>query len=527
MTIAQHGEALTGVTVPLDIVAPPPPLRVAASPRPAGRRFALSIRLRLTMWYSAVLAVSLIGFGLLLYVILNHTLESEADRQIAAQAREITGTTRVRETFERDRFFVILPDVDVFSSPNIYVQVASLEGEVQARSGNLDKNVLPIGAGALEAARRGQSLFEEFWLDDGADGRRLRVYSAPLALEDGRQVGVLQVARPLMITDAPLGQLRLILVIMGVVSLLVAMAAGWLLAQAALRPIDRLAQAAQDIGANQDFARRVYHSGPRDEVGRLAITFNEMLGRLQSAYEHLNAALAAQRRFVADASHELRTPLTSIRGNIGFLRRVVDMEPADRDAALADVASEVERMSRLVADLLILARADSGQHLPKTTVELAPLVREVARQARYLSDGQVGVSLRRVDEAWVQGDPDSLKQLLLILADNAVKYTPPGGHVSLAALQENGHLRLEVADSGMGISPEDQARIFERFYRADPARSPGGAGLGLAIARWIVDEHGGTIAVRSTPGSGSSFTVELPVSSEPPLPKISAMGARA
>jgi len=186
------------------------------------------------------------------------------------------------------------------------------------------------------------------------------------------------------------------------------------------------------------------------------------------------------------------------------------MDPADREAALADVASEVERMSRLVGDLLTLARADAGQHLPKATVELGPLVREVARQARFLSDGEVEVSLGRLDEARVQGDADHLKQLLLILADNAVKYTPAGGHVSLAARRENGHLRLEVADSGMGIQPDDQGRIFERFYRADPARSPGGAGLGLAIARWIAEEHGGSIAVSSQPGQGSLFTVELP-----------------
>jgi two-component system, OmpR family, sensor kinase len=476
------------------------------------RRFTPSIRLRLTLWYSAVLAVSLIGFGILLYVILNHTLEAEADRQLAAQAREIAGTSRVREQRPGSYLF-FLPDIDVFASPNIYVQVTTLEGEVKARSGNLDKEVLPVGANALEAARRGESIYEEFWLDDGVDGRRLRTYSYPLVLEDNTLVGVLLVARPLLGTAAPLGQLRFILAIMGGVSLLVAMLAGWFLARAALRPIDRLAQAAQDIGAAQDFGRRVPHRGPRDEVGRLAVTFNEMLARLQSAYEHLNAALGAQRRFVADASHELRTPLTSIRGNIGFLRRVVDMDPADREAALADVASEVERMNRLVSDLLTLARADAGQHLPKAPVELAPLVREVARQARFLSDGQVEVSLGHVDEARVQGDPDHLKQLMLILADNALKYTPSGGRVSLAARQDNGHLRLEVADSGVGIRPEDQTRIFERFYRADPARSPGGAGLGLAIARWIAEEHGGSIAVRSSPGGGSLFSVELPNSS--------------
>jgi signal transduction histidine kinase len=300
---------------------------------------------------------------------------------------------------------------------------------------------------------------------------------------------------------------------MGAVSLVVAMAAGWLLARAALRPIDRLAQAAQEIGAAQDFGRRVPHRGPRDEVGRLAVTFNEMLGRLQEAYERLNAALAAQRQFVADASHELRTPLTTIRGNIGFLRRVVDMDSADREAALADVASEVERMSRLVNDLLTLAHADAGQHIPKTTVEFAPLVLEVARQARFLTDCGVEVALGQVDEARVEGDPDHLKQLMLILADNAVKYTPAGGRVSLSARRLNGHLRLEVHDSGIGIPSDEQLRIFDRFYRTDPARSTGGAGLGLSIARWIAEEHGGSITVNSEPGRGSLFTVELPASS--------------
>ena len=474
------------------------------------RPFAPSIRLRLTLWYSAVLAVSLIGFAVLLYVTLDHTLEAEADRQLALQAREIAGTSRVREGYLPDNYWIVLPDIDVFASPNIYVQVTTLEGEVQARSGTLDKAVLPVGAGALEAAKQGHSLYEEFVLGEGDDARRLRIYSAPLVLEDGRLVGVLQVARAVKATDAPLDQLRLILAVMGAISLVVAMAAGWLLARAALRPLDRLAQAAQDIGTAQDFARRVAIENPRDEVGRLAVTFNAMLERLQSAYEHLNAALAAQRRFVADASHELRTPLTSIRGNIGFLRRVVDMEPLDREAALADVASEVERMSRLVGDLLTLARADARQHLPKTSVEVAPLVREVARQARFLGNGEIEVSLGQVDEARVLGDPDHLKQLLLILADNAVKYTPPGGRVSLAARRENGELQLEVADTGLGISSQDQGRIFERFYRADPARSPGGAGLGLAIARWIADEHGGSIEVRSRLGRGSLFTVKLP-----------------
>ncbi|MCC7106166.1 MAG: HAMP domain-containing histidine kinase [Chloroflexi bacterium] len=479
----------------------------------------MSIRLRLTLWYGALLACGLVGFGALLYITLNTTLEAEADRELAANAREIIGTSVVNYGYLPNTFWTTF-DVNVFASPNVFVQVSSLQGEVQTRSANLDREVLPVTDRTLQAARQKQSLYQNMWVE----GRELRVYSAPLVLEDGRVVGVLQLARPVMADEPALQQLRFLLVIMGVVSLLVAVTLGWFLARAALRPIDRLAQVVQEIGDTQDFERRVEYAGPRDEVGRLAKTFNQMLERLHSAYEHLNAALAAQRRFVADASHELRTPLTSIRGNIGFLRRVVDMDPRDRDAALADVASEVERMSRLVSDLLTLARADAGQHLIKQSVEIAPLVRDVARHARFLTE-EVHVVLSTVEDVRVQGDPDALKQLLLILTDNAVKYTPPDGSVTLTARRVGAAVWLDVADTGPGIPPDEQARIFERFYRADRARSGDGAGLGLAIARWIVEEHGGRVAVESRPGNGSVFRVELPLELDAPVNPSTAVPA--
>jgi two-component system OmpR family sensor kinase len=308
---------------------------------------------------------------------------------------------------------------------------------------------------------------------------------------------------------------------------LLSLVAGWLLASAALRPIDRLAAVAQTIGAARDFGRRVpVRSGARqDEVGRLAEEFNRMLAQLQAAYQQLQAAhdqldvaLAAQRRFVADASHELRTPLAVLRGNLDLLRNMVDGS-TDADAEeqahiLGEMASETERTARLVGGLLLLAQADAGQHLTLVPTEVGPVVRDAFRAARFLREG---VELRLGDvpeETWIAGDADRLKQLLLVLLDNALKYTPSGGRVTIDALHlsragDEG-VAVRVADNGPGIPSEEQAHIFERFYRADRARAAAGAGLGLAIARWLVEEHKGAIDVESTPGAGSVFTVWLP-----------------
>jgi signal transduction histidine kinase len=275
----------------------------------------------------------------------------------------------------------------------------------------------------------------------------------------------------------------------------------------------RLTRDAHEIGEAQDFSRRVAYVGPGDEVGRLASTFNEMLGRLQAAYARIQSALEAQRRFVADASHELRTPLTTIRGNVELLALEDQSESSDRREALEDIASEAERMSRLITDLLALARADAGLHIQRGAVELRPLVEEVRRQMRRSPEG-IRLELGDLPDVRVYGSADHLKQLLLILLDNARKYSPPHGVVRLWGEQSHGRLQLSVADSGPGIPREEQERIFGRFYRLDPSRHGEGAGLGLAIARWIAAEHDGTLTVESSSGDGSTFIVFLPLAGE-------------
>jgi signal transduction histidine kinase len=232
-------------------------------------------------------------------------------------------------------------------------------------------------------------------------------------------------------------------------------------------------------------------------------------GELRAANSRLEQTLEAQRRLVADASHELRTPLTTIRGNASLLRQFPEVTPEDRDAALDQIGQEAERMSRLVHDLLTLARADAGQPLRRQPVALGPLVEDVVAQVRMLADGHP-LTVYICQSAEIMGDPDALRQLALILLDNAVKYSPNRGPIHVRLEVDGTEVRLVVADSGIGIAPDDLPHIFERFYRADRGRKAGGTGLGLSIGLWIAEQHHGRIEVTSVLGRGSTFTVRLP-----------------
>jgi two-component system, OmpR family, sensor kinase len=275
------------------------------------------------------------------------------------------------------------------------------------------------------------------------------------------------------------------------------------------------------------------------------VTFNQMLAQLQAAYDEQEHTLASQRRFVADASHELRTPLATIRTNLELLQRAGDDLPAaDRDEAMADALTEIQRLSRLVGDLLTLARVDSGLRLERRDeIQVDRLVRDVYRQARLMAmPREHTVTTDLIEEATVIGDGDYLKELLLILVDNAIQYTPDGGEIRLGVRREacpdaggagGDEVVISVVDNGMGIASEDLAHLFERFYRADSARhrdtgSAGGTGLGLSIAQWIAEEHHGRIEVESVLGHGSRFTLRLPLHTPAaaPPPPLAAASAR-
>jgi signal transduction histidine kinase len=320
----------------------------------------------------------------------------------------------------------------------------------------------------------------------------------------------------------------------GALALALAVIVGWQLTRAALSPVARITETARHIAATGDYRRRLHVTPPRfghgDELFFLAATFNDMIARL----EHV---LESQRRLLADTSHELRNPITIIRGNLALLRRT-GVPEATRAEAVVEAEEEAARMGRLVGDLLLLARADAGEpsSLQHESVDLAEVVGEVVEQARPRADVRQ-VTFETHGRCVVLGDRDRLKQLIANLVENAIRYTPKTGRIDVtisgSGVQQPGaavrsrNARgtsastdmaiLTVADSGIGISPADLPHVFERFYRADKARSRahGGTGLGLSIAQYIAQAHGGSIQAASEGANrGSTFSLRLPLMPE-------------
>jgi signal transduction histidine kinase len=276
-----------------------------------------------------------------------------------------------------------------------------------------------------------------------------------------------------------------------------------------LRPIDRITQTAQTIGDERDFTRRVEYTGPQDEVGRLANTFNQMLSGLQEAYQKVEHALQMQRDFVADVSHELRTPLTTLRGNLGLLNR--DLPSDERDDILIDMVDESDRLIRLVNDLLLLARADAGRHLAKETIEIHLVIEDTVRQVRLL-DKDRQINLDVPIELKIIGDRDAFKQVMVILLDNAIKHS--NGDIDVQAILVDRGVEFRVRDYGEGIAPDVLPHVFDRFYRGEDRVIVPGFGLGLPIAKALVEGMGGEISIESELGKGCVVTTHFLVSNK-------------
>ncbi len=473
----------------------------------------MSIRLRLTLYYVILLAVILAVFSGGLYAIVTFQSLNEVDRTLQTRAAEVENGARTALALQSEpalsfsrggvRF---LPAADVFVTPGVFVQVNRLDGSPITRSDNLGDQTLVLAPDALSrVVNNGDSFYTNVTVENAP----LRAYVAPLRFRS-QTIGVIEVAQSLQPVYDTTRRLATLLGGGIILSLALAFLIGALLARNALMPIDRVTQTAHSITHAGDLTRRLEPPKTQDEVGRLAATFNEMLGRIEELFR-------AQQRFVSDVSHELRSPLTAIRGNIDLLRRGGADNVDERQQMFAAIDSETERMKRLVDDLLLLARADEGFKFQTQLVELDTILLDVYRQARVMANGGVKVLIGNEDQAQVMGDPDRLKQLFLNLMDNAIKYTPNDGEVTLSLERDSQWVRVSVADTGVGIPPEDLPRIFDRFYRVDKSRTressngKGGTGLGLAIAKWVTEAHGGRIEVFSELSKGTTFTVWLPV----------------
>jgi signal transduction histidine kinase len=346
---------------------------------------------------------------------------------------------------------------------------------------------------------------KDVWSIEEVDGKRLLIYHHPVVSKN-QVIFIVQVARSLAERDQSLQILGRTLIIATLTAFLVTFGISWLLAKEALRPIRRITETAREIGSRRDFTRRLADPRLRDEVGELALTFNAMLVQLESAYQKVAHALDAQHSFVADVSHELRTPLTTLRGNLGLLHRQSVLSAAEQADILNDMEEESDRLIRLVNDLLMLARADAGRKLAKEPVALDPLIEGITRQLRQL-DPRQRIRVAVPADVWINGDRDALKQVLLIVLDNALKHT--AGAIQLAARAEKDVVHLRVTDQGPGMAPEQLARVFDRFYRGESQGSPPGLGLGLPIARKLVENLDGRLTIESDPQRGSVIEIQL------------------
>jgi signal transduction histidine kinase len=455
-----------------------------------------SIRLKLAVFFTLAVTLVLTGAGVVTYQLLRHSLLAEIDRDVLTRARTFSAG-HPNPPY----------DLDTFSAPDVFIQVQTEDGTVIGRSANLAGRSLPLP----DTARSGQ--VAEVRLSN----RPLMLAAAPLP--DG---GYAVVARSPVSTYRALATLQRLLTLVVAAAMLLTAAASWAYARVALRPIDRLIEAARAVRDSRDLTRRVARTGPNDELGRLADTFNGMLAELEIAQHTLDESNQQLRRFLADCSHELRAPLARIRATADLLSRVddeqagADMEAAFRSQALTDIAEDTDRMARRVRELLILARADAGATIEPRPVCLADVMETACRHAERMASGHHLVvdpdAAAALRDAFVAGDPDYLQQVLLILLDNAVKYTPAPGQVRISAGAGHGYAEITVADTGIGIPPTDTDRIFERFYRGRNGTASTGTGLGLAIASWVITQHAGTLTLVSTPGVGSRFTVRLPLS---------------
>jgi len=441
-----------------------------------------TVSARLTLLHVAVTAAILAAFSSSLYLWVREGLERDLEKELDVQVRQF-----------QDWFLEELQEVRRGVHPGLPAQL----------QGFLDVS----GAVAEVRARDGSVVFSSPAFVPGRAGFRERetTFSHPTG-----EVFRLVLAIPEEPVLQPLGQLRVYFAIFCPLVLVAAGLLGHLFVRRALAPVEEIRRQAERI-SRANVSERVPEPGSKGEFSDLARTFNEMLERLDRAFQDLQ-------NFAADAAHELRTPLANLRAEIETAIQGAS-SPEDTRTTLASLAEEVARMSRIVTDLFTLAKIDMRQYaLQRERVRLKPLLDE-ARETWEAAAAHRRIEIRSEGgDVEVAGDPVALRRVLMNLVENAVKYNREGGRVTLSLDRHDGHVRIRVADTGIGIPPEHLPRLFHRFYRVDKARSreSGGAGLGLAICKSFVEAHEGRIEVSSSPGQGTTFTVELPVAGTAP-----------
>ncbi len=463
-----------------------------------------TIRFKLTLWYAAVMGLVLILFSTALYITMAKVLYTEVDGKIKAMA-QVTASSIPKLTghFDLTQLDRMMDEKLGFKTPGKFIQILDNTGTVGQTSANLQTHPLPISIDALMKASYRQIHYETIPIKNSK--YPIRVVTYPI-IENNEVTNILQIGTSLQNVQETLHKLMLSLLFGVPACTALASIGGWFMARKSLRPVNDITTAARTITA-KNMDQKIEVINPRDEVGRLAETFNDMISRLHNSFRQVS-------QFTSNASHELRTPLTILRGEMEVAlrsRRTAD----EYKEVITSGLEEVERLSQMVEELLLLSKTDHGElKLNLSKVSLHQLMENVYDSAKLLASGkEVSITASSGEQVYINGDEMRLRQLLLNLIDNAIKYTPYGGRIALSLRKDSDYAYITVKDSGIGIAKEDQDRIFERFYRVDQSRSKeiAGTGLGLAICKWITDAHGGYISVASELHKGSTFTVTLPL----------------
>jgi heavy metal sensor kinase len=456
----------------------------------------LPIRLRLTAWYFGILALVLSAFGISAYLAMRHSIRQTVDEELQIRAEG------VHQLIVRN------------------IQKGAAEGDLQ--EGLREHTELRQGGALLQVSdEKGNWIYRSPVMSDYGVPRPatvprrateftgkdvpLRIWTQKVSV--GGQSYLIQSAFEMDDFYEALNHFALLLFISIPTLLVCAAAGGYWMSTRALAPVDQITQTARSISA-QNLSSRLVVPKTGDELQRLSETLNGMLGRLEAAFKKIT-------QFTADASHELRTPVAVMRTRAELSLRKARTAEEYREV-IAEVLAELEITSGLIEQLMFLARADSGaETLHFSATNLAEVLREACHQGSALAEAKQIAFQEEIPggSMWIQGDAGSLRRLFLILIDNAVKYTPATGKVEVSLRQNDGYAVTEVTDNGIGITETDLPNVFERFYRADKARTreSGGVGLGLSIGRWITEVHAGTIKVQSSPGRGSIFQIRLPL----------------
>jgi heavy metal sensor kinase len=461
--------------------------------------FIHSIKFRFTIWYLLVLAVLLIALSAGVYFYLSRSLYQSLDDSLILRSSQLSNIPAIMESIRQGEFQEELGEIVI-----LYFYSGDQLTEVSARGINIT-----LSNEFISQAITGTSLFTTI---QTAEGERLRLLAVPINISilgppPGIQPAALVIARSTKQIDQALAGLLRTLIIAIPLALALAAGGGIFLARRALKPVDKIAQTAQEI-EESDLSQRI-NVNTKDELGRLATTLNAMIGRLEKAFQR-------QKQFTSDASHELRTPLAVIEAE-SSLALQKERPSSDYRQSLEIISQESRQMSSLIDQLLTLARADAGKEQWNfTEVNLGKLIANLSTDVEVLCQ-EKGLSFQLCQplDLVVKGDEARLRELFMNLLDNAIRYTPAPGTVSVSLRREGQMAVVAITDTGVGIPAEDIPFIFERFYRVDKSRSraEGGSGLGLAICRHIAEAHGGKIEVESQVGAGSTFSVWLPLQS--------------